>query len=813
VRSLILEGTFGTPMSDTQSSFFRDLVDPSGQFLLGLWCPHLAVVLAIEWFRFRYWTAIDDPNLSLDWIRRGTDLAVGASLFERPLQVFDVLKGELFVAVGLGCLLWYGLSTLSSARKKGLLFVGAQACAAVYVLLAVTSANLFRHSGILYDLTLAKFFLSSPKLVLLAVMGESGGALVTYMIAAGVLLLAPWLLGRLWARWSWLRERSFDLVDRRIVWLGLGLVGLGGLLPGLTDVPPSIARNTVRLTLEWRDDPEALSKASDELPAFPIWADLEWSDTREDGASKRSGEASDPPPNVVVVFAESVRPEDMSLYRPDGPETTPFLEELGARSAVFERAYTPITETWKAVYAGLCGVRPEFAVTTGELSNGVVPATCLPAMLREEGYATAFFKASHLLTRADVFGFERQFTSDDVDETAYSRSNYLGYEDRAMLGPTRRWLQQHPDRPLMATYVTVTTHTPYTVERGDRGLLGRSPESVRRGYLETLRYFDGFVEDLVELLEKEGRYDNTILVVIGDHGEGFGEHGLYNHAGGGYEELIRVPFLIHDAREPSMQRRIDGPVSHLDLVPTLVERMGAEVVGADYEGVDALAPLPDRTLFTHGWFEGRAVTAIRGSHKYIHHLDVRRDRFYDLAADPREQHPVALDAERRRRWRRRISRAMRLNHARYERYRRGDFRQRVFEPGRMPEFDVALDAELEPGLVLEGVDLPEDLRPGRRRRFALFFRVESEQTSPPGALRFRLGTSNGIDETMNVPVWSHPDRVVSGGERVMGRAVELEMPDLPEGSEQIRIELEYRRADGWTRIATWSDLPTRSDAP
>src|SRR5439155_10495775 len=85
---------------------------------------------------------------------------------------------------------------------------------------------------------------------------------------------------------------------------------------------------------------------------------------------------------------------------------------------------------------------------------------------------------------------------------------------------------------------------------------------------------DEIVGRLVASLKRRGFYDDALIVLLSDHGEGLGDHGEQEHGLFLYRETIRVPLIIRLPRNQSAGRRIGVPVQHIDLVPTILDWLG-----------------------------------------------------------------------------------------------------------------------------------------------------------------------------------------------------------------------------------------------
>ena len=157
--------------------------------------------------------------------------------------------------------------------------------------------------------------------------------------------------------------------------------------------------------------------------------------------------------------------------------------------------------------------------------------------------------------------------------------------------PAESWLKQHKGEPFVATYLGVTGHHDYRpIDR--YGLKDYSKLPGLDHYQNEMRYLDFFVRNVIDQYKELGLYDDTIFVIYGDHGEGFGEHDLYQHDNTIYQEGLKVPFIIHAPgrfREANASR----PYSNqLDILPTLFDLLGYKVTGGHYPGRSLVAP-PD----------------------------------------------------------------------------------------------------------------------------------------------------------------------------------------------------------------------------
>jgi lipoteichoic acid synthase len=377
--------------------------------------------------------------------------------------------------------------------------------------------------------------------------------------------------------------------------------------------------------------------------------------------------------NVALIFLESTRAQSVTPYNED-LETTPFMDELAKKSLLAERAYGSVPYTSKSSVAVNCGIFPHpVQLSYGlapEASPGGIPAKCLPDLLKDQGYGTAYFTTSEKSFEdfgdlVNNFGYEELYSYESMDKQDYSRLRGEGLSgDEAMLEPSEEWLteQKESGNPFLAAYLTAVTHYPYLVPDSYEQENFAEDEDLNR-YLNAIRLQDMFLESLFDQYKDLGLYEDTVFVIVADHGEGFGEHGLYTHGNVPYEEGLKIPLIVHDPKRFESGARVRAPVSQLDVLPTIAELLGYEIEGGAYQGNSFLGSLSeDRPLTFSCWSAEQCLASLEGTEKYIYHYDNRPDELFDLSEDPLEQENLANErqeeVERRRSellaWRSRI---------------------------------------------------------------------------------------------------------------------------------------------------------------
>lgn len=363
------------------------------------------------------------------------------------------------------------------------------------------------------------------------------------------------------------------------------------------------------------------------------------------------------PRNVVTIVLESQR---ATATLPETSEpVTPVLDELARTSITAERGYAVVPHTSKSLVGIHCGVEPPLDVHNSEADPGVIDGPCLPELLGARGYRSAFFQSAteHFERRRDLvreFGFDDFIPNDEIDPDGEHTVNYFGSADEVMLEPSRKWVQARAGTPFALTYLTVTGHHDYNAPADHPHVQYVEGDEQFNDYLNALHYQDQFVGRVIAQFKDLGLYEDTIFVVVGDHGEAFGEHGARQHDNAIHDEGIQVPLMIHDPQHRPVA--VPGPVQQLSILPTVADLMGYSLSGGTPRGRSMLADRDDDEVLVTSCFErGRCAAALDGNLKYIHHFGDRPDEVFDLSVDPYERDDIAalmepswLEAHRQR---------------------------------------------------------------------------------------------------------------------------------------------------------------------
>ena len=577
-------------------------------------------------------------NVALKVVRVATQLDVPG-----PLGFVDQIRSEVFFNLGYA-LFWIGLFAVTRRTVARLPVLVLFHLITIAVASLTTAAHFYyKTTGSTLDFSVIAFTFSTfgeVKDIIASEVTTLHWLLISILIFYGV--AGPAVVTLLMSRdWHPLSQTEGDTTETRTAALPVCLLALVlaalSLVPSVTGAGNSFARDAVAnvFVREFVEPPSAKVKVNLAAEDVATEADLK--------ATKKTEKR-----NVVLIFMESTRAESTTPYNPD-IDTTPFLAELAQHSMVAKRAYAVVPHTSKALLTTICGVAPPLDTDMTESEPNAIPADCLPELLGGQGYNTAFFQsATENFERrpalVENFGYEDFYPVNDMPKEGFEEANYFGYEDDIMLGPSRTWLLEHGNEPFFTTYLTVTPHHDYVVpdRYGKKNYVDPEENEDLNNYLNDLHYEDRFLENLFNQYKELGLYDDTVFIVLGDHGEGFGEHERYQHDDTIYNEGLHIPLIVHDPRRSEEGRRNLKPaVNELDVLPTVADLLHYKIEGGSYHGSSLLSPSRNRVLMASCFHEDRCLASIENNKKYIYHYGNKGEEFFNLTTDPGETNNLA----------------------------------------------------------------------------------------------------------------------------------------------------------------------------
>lgn len=331
-----------------------------------------------------------------------------------------------------------------------------------------------------------------------------------------------------------------------------------------------------------------------ELPEITDYLEKE---LRSDETSELFGFAEDR--NIIFISAESVQ-NFVINNTVNGEEITPFLNELinDESSYYFENFYHQ-TEQGKTSDSEFITENSLYPASRGAVffTHDQNDYNAMPEMLEKKDYYTAVFHANNksFWNRDSIY--EKLHIDDYYDKEAYeiTDDNTVGWglKDKPYFEQSMKYLQAI-EQPFYAKFITLTNHTPFELDEEDRSIDPyNSGSSIVNNYFPTVRYLDESIEAFFDHLKESDLYDDSIIVIMGDH-DGISAH--HNRAMAQYLDedeitpydnalLQQVPFIVHipGHDEGEVISKVTGQV---DIKPTLLHLVGIETDNDIYFGND-----------------------------------------------------------------------------------------------------------------------------------------------------------------------------------------------------------------------------------
>jgi arylsulfatase A-like enzyme/tetratricopeptide (TPR) repeat protein len=344
--------------------------------------------------------------------------------------------------------------------------------------------------------------------------------------------------------------------------------------------------------------------------------------------------------NLLVITLDTIRTDRLGAYgNPD--VRTDFVDGLAERGVVFDRCVAPTPLTLPSHTSLLTGTYPVFH---GVRDNGnyVVPEelTTMAELANEAGYRTGAFVGAFVLSSR--WGLDQGFASYSEPEGGYDPAlvSFAQIQRRAdeVVDDAVAWLRRSSDKPFFAWVHLYDPHLPYDPP----------PDFAREyegdPYLGEVAFADDQLGRLQSFLESSGLDSRTIVVFAGDHGEGLGDHGEFDHGLLLYQTTAHAPLII---AHPSIEGGVRRPevVSLVDILPTIADVIGlpvpAEVQGQSLwpliSGAGAFEerPVYAETYYPKLHFGWSPLTALQDRRFQL--IQSSDPELYDLERDPLQQ--------------------------------------------------------------------------------------------------------------------------------------------------------------------------------
>ncbi len=379
--------------------------------------------------------------------------------------------------------------------------------------------------------------------------------------------------------------------------------------------------------------------------------------------------------SVIVILIESLRKDELAVE--GGPRVTmPAVEALAHESTLYTDAVAPAAQSDYSTTSVLASQFPLRNISFHPFPQHVpYPRVLGYDVLKAFGYRTAVFSSQNehwagMYNFLQTGGIDHFLHAETFKGPTYAANSDRGLhewmektghagkiDDSDTIDEAIAWTDSIGKSAPFFAYVNLqSSHNPYLLVHHFTPRFGSgrvsfpvlfdvypadSAGAVRDMYDNSLAYADVQLGRLFDALKRSGRWDSTVVVLLGDHGEAFYEHGFGAHGSELFDEVTHVPLIIH---VPSRRPSVDSlPASSIDVMPTILGILRLPPHPA-FQGIDLAnrAMRPDRPLFSLTQTAmADEVSVEQDQWKLMYDLRHSSARLYDLRNDPAEKKDVA----------------------------------------------------------------------------------------------------------------------------------------------------------------------------
>jgi len=382
--------------------------------------------------------------------------------------------------------------------------------------------------------------------------------------------------------------------------------------------------------------------------------------------------------NVIVLVVESLRPDQLRAFG-GSRLVMPTVDSIAAESRRFAYNYTQASHS---DYADVAILSSHYPLRSSGYhiypKDPTYPRVLLYDVLKAFDYRVGIFSSQNeewggMVNYLQTGSIDRFLHAGNYEGATYVPRNDEGFyqfvrgskragkiDDRFTVAEAIEWIDD-ANEPFFIYMNLQNSHVPYEIPADFEPVFGAghvtfpisfgyfpvdSVSAVKDQYANSLAYVDAQIGRLAKHLRNRGVWDRTILVVTGDTGQAFFEHGFAAHANALFDEVMRVPLII---RAPGLEPSFESGLSqHIDIPPTVLGLLRLPP-HPSFQGLDLLARLEngqggrqeERSAFLLGQAIAHQYAIVQGSLKLIYDARIGAHYLYDLHEDPGETNDLS----------------------------------------------------------------------------------------------------------------------------------------------------------------------------
>jgi len=370
-------------------------------------------------------------------------------------------------------------------------------------------------------------------------------------------------------------------------------------------------------------------------------------------------------PNIIIIVADALRKDHMGCYGYQR-KTTPFIDKFAKESTLYTNAYAQAPSTKPSIASLFTSKFPsQHSVINNDQSLNKDYKTLAEA-LRDFGYVTAGFNENPMIEKR--FQYNQGF---DYWETNDKRHRFTTNSMKEYDKKIHQWIKDHYNDSFFLYLHYIDPHSPYLAPKGFLNTFYKKikkkkntklfPEDIKSNkydktpeyyfskniynnldkmiaqYDEEIRYINFRFKKLFKKIKKLGLLEDTVIIFLSDHGEGFLEHGYLYHSYSIYGELVNIPLIIRYPRlfKPGKDKKY---VQHVDIYPTILDILNIDTDHLKLEGKSILSgKFLDRKILSEYLRKNKGKSPQRGmiidKWKLIKNINKKNYELYNSKTD------------------------------------------------------------------------------------------------------------------------------------------------------------------------------------
>lgn len=344
--------------------------------------------------------------------------------------------------------------------------------------------------------------------------------------------------------------------------------------------------------------------------------------------------------NLVVIVLESVRWNSVFGAGVNTSEKYPVFAKL-SQEGMLSKSYVSIPHSSKGYYSILTGLHAYPDIEIKEAMLLYQPSIIHELIKKRNMEAVAFSSLFLQFENMDGFlksvGVPNAHAVSDISPVKNHYQSSFGESDEHLFSSSVSHLKDitNKGKGFIALYFPFAAHYPYNCNPHS------TSQTTIAKYEECIMKTDALIGEMLDKFGKSGILDSTLFVFVGDHGESFGEHGLFIHNSSMHEEEVTVP-LIFWANGKVLPRNTSTTSHQTDVTPTIADFFGITDSSLNIQGVSLLRKQDKRVFFMSTFFDELSSALVEHPHKYIYEYSADTIAKYNIEDDPQERTPQTV---------------------------------------------------------------------------------------------------------------------------------------------------------------------------